>query len=130
MAEDNGSALFQKCKSEDTELPIAKKTSKNELFVSPGNALSKQMLEPFGMNELDTISLGQLWKKAGRGHEHCAQFTEYAISNDKNYKGLALSKSIKSRGPAVKNATDEQEVGQVLDKNDAIEAESEDDMVD
>ena len=60
------------------------------------------MLEPYGENELDSISLAQLWKKACAGHEHCPRFTEYAILNDPNYQGLALAKSMKNLALGVK----------------------------
>ena len=60
------------------------------------------MLECYGENELDSISLEHLWKKACAGHEHCPRFTEYAILNDQNYQGLALAKSMKSLALAVR----------------------------
>ena len=71
MAEDNECGIFgRKRKEDDAELPVATK-SKNDLYVSPRNSLSSQMLEPYGENELDSISLEHLWKKACAGHEHC-----------------------------------------------------------
>ena len=104
MAEDNECGLFGgKRKVDSAELPVAKKT-KNDLYVSPGNALSRQMLEPYGENELDSISLEQLWKKACAGHEHCPRFTEYAILNDPNYQGLALAETMKNLALGVKYA--------------------------
>ena len=66
------------------------------------------MLEPFGENELDLISLDQLWKKANVGHQYCQRFTEYAIANDKNYPALAMAKSMKNLALGVKYAIDEQ----------------------
>ena len=107
MAEDNECGLFGgKRKDDSAVLPVAKK-AKNDLRVSPGNALSKQMLEPYVENELESIPLEQLWKKACAGHEHCPRFTEYAILNDQNYQGLALAKSMKNLVLGVKYDIDE-----------------------
>jgi hypothetical protein len=104
MASDDEAGIFggkRKGLSGDLPTTTAKK-SKNDHYVSPGNALSRQMLEPYGENELDAISLAHLWKKASAGHEHCPRFTEYAISNDLNYQGLALAKSMKNLAVAIK----------------------------
>ena len=62
------------------------------------------MLEPYRENELDSISLEELWKKAIARHEHCPRFTEYAILNDQNYQGLALAKPMKNLALGVKYA--------------------------
>ena len=114
MAEYQGCGLCnRKRHSDDAELLIAKKV-KNDLFVSAGNSLSRQMLEPFGENELDPISLDQLWKKACVGHDYCQRFTEYAIANDKNYPALAIAKSMKNLALGVQNAIDDN-CGQLLD---------------
>ena len=79
------------------------------------------MLEPYGENELDSISLEQLWKKACAGHEHCPRFTEYAILNDQDYQGLALAKSMKNLALGVKYAIAE-DVRELWDK--AIKAKA------
>ena len=78
--------LFTKCDA-DEEAEPSKKKGRKELYVSPRNALSRKMIEPYGQNELDAISLEDLWKKASNGDEHCPRFSEYAIVNDKNYPG-------------------------------------------
>ena len=126
MAEDNECGLFGTTirKGDGAEHPVAKQM-KDELFVSPGNALSRQMLEPYGENELGSISLEQLWKKACAGHEHCPRFTEYAILNDQNYQGLALAKSMKNLALGVKYAIAE-DVRELWDAKvyEAFEAEA------
>ena len=60
------------------ELPIAKKPRTDTKYVLPGNTISKQLLEPCGKSELDTIRLEDLWSKALAGREHCDYFSEYA----------------------------------------------------
>jgi hypothetical protein len=97
--------------------PSKKKARKEkELYVSPGNALARKMIEPYGQNELDAISLEDLWKKASNGDEHCPRFTEYAIVNDKNYPGLALSRSMKNLAAAMTHLKNDEEAGQILDR--------------
>ena len=113
MTEDNG--LFGKRKtSDEPELPLSKKP-KTDLYVSPGNSLSRKMIDPYGMNELDKISLANLWAKASKGDEHVPRYTEYAISDDLNYPGLAVARSMKNLGLAMKHLMDENEGGQILD---------------
>ena len=98
MTEDTG--LFGKRKtSDEPELPLSKKP-KTDLYVSPGNSLSRKMLDPYGQNELDKISLKNLWAKASKGDEHAARYTEYAISDDSNFHGVALARSMKNLGLA------------------------------
>ena len=98
----------------ELSLPLAKK-AKTDLFVSPGNCLSRKMLEPYGMNELDKISLANLWAKASKGDDHAPRYTEYAITNDLNFVGLAVSKSMKNLGLAIRHLMDENEAGQIID---------------
>ena len=82
MVEDGG--LFSKNgRSDEPELPYAKK-AKTDLYVSPGNSLSRKMVDPYGENELDAITLANLWQKASTGDEHCPRYIEYAITNDLN----------------------------------------------
>ena len=67
MTEDGG--LFNKKDSSgEPELPLSKK-AKTDLYVSPGNALSRKMLEAYGMNELENISVANLWAM-GPGADH------------------------------------------------------------
>ena len=67
MAEDAG--LFNnKSRDGESELPYAKKT-KTDLYVSPGNCLSRKMVDPYGENELDAITPANLWQKASTGDE-------------------------------------------------------------
>ena len=73
------------------------------------------MIEPYGENELGDRTLQYLWKKACAGDEHCPRYTEYAIANDKNFQTLALSKSTKNIGLAMKHIPDEGEAGQLFD---------------
>ena len=113
MAEDL--PLFNKLDAVEEAEP-SKKKAKKELYVSPGNALSRKMIEPYGQNELDAISLEDLWKKASNGDEHCPRFTEYAIVNDKNYPGLALSRSMKNLAAAMTHLKNDEEAGQILDR--------------
>ena len=107
--------LFNKLDAVDEAEP-SKKKAKKELYVSPGNALARKMIEPYGQNELDAISLEDLWKKASNGDEHCPRFTEYAIVNDKNYPGLALSRSMKNLAAAMTHLKNDEEAGQILDQ--------------
>ena len=107
--------LFNKLDAVEEAEP-SKKKAKKELYVSPGNALSRKMIEPYGQNELDAISLEDLWKKASNGDEHCPRFTEYAIANDKNYPGLALSRSMKNLAAAMTSLKNDDEAGQILDQ--------------
>ena len=99
---------------DELSLPLAKK-AKTDLFVSPGNCLSRKMLEPYGMNELDKISLANLWAKASKGDDHAPRYTEYAITNDLNFVGLAVSRSMKNLGLAIRHLMDEKEAGQIID---------------
>ena len=62
-------------------LPVAKR-AKNDLYVTPGNTLSRKMLDPCGANGLDQISIPNLWIKASKGDEHVPRYTEYAIPDD------------------------------------------------
>ena len=101
---------------DDGEAEPSKKKARKELYVSPGNALARKMIEPYGQNELDAISLEDLWKKASNGDEHCPRFTEYAIVNDKNYPGLALSRSMKNLAAAMTHLKNDDEAGQILDQ--------------
>ena len=113
MTEDGG--LFnKKDRSDEPELPLSKK-AKTDLYVSPGNSLSRKMLDPYGMNELDKISLANLWAKASKGDEHVPRYTEYAISDDLNYPGLAVARSMKNLGLAMKHLMDKNEAGQIID---------------
>ena len=73
------------------------------------------MLDPYGENELDDITLANLWLKASKGDEHCPRYTEFAITNDLNYKGLALSRSMKNLALAIKHLMDAEEAGRILD---------------
>ena len=100
----------------DGEAEPSKKKAKKELYVSPGNALSRKMIEPYGQNELDAISLEDLWKKASNGDEHCPRLTEYAITNDNNYPGLSLSRSMKNLAAAMTHLKNDDEAGQILDQ--------------
>ena len=84
------------------ELPISKK-QKEDLFVTKGNTIAKQLLEPYGECELGTITLKHLWANASSGHDHCPRFTEYAI-DDPNYQGFALARSMKSLHLAISAA--------------------------
>ena len=113
MVED-GSLFSKKGREGEVELPTAKK-GKHDLYVSPGNSLSRKMVEPYGENELDGITLENLWLKASRGDDHCPRFTEFAI-NDPNYKGLALSKSMENLVVAIKQLMLDDEAGQIFDK--------------
>ena len=113
MTEDGG--LFNKKESSgEPELPLSKK-AKTDLYVSPGNALSRKMLDPYGMNELDKISLANLWAKASKGDEHVPRYTEYAIPDDPNFHGLAVARSMKNLGLSMKHLMDKNEAGQILD---------------
>ena len=113
MAEDGG--LFnKKDRSDEPELPQPKK-AKSDLYVSPGNSLSRKMLDPYGMNELDKISLANLWVKASKGDEHVPRYTEYAISDDPNFPALAVSRSMKNLGFSMKHLMDKNEAGQIID---------------
>ena len=73
------------------------------------------MVDPYGENELDEITLANLWLKASKGDEHCPRYTEFAITNDLNYKGLALSRSMKNLALAIKHLMDAEEAGQIID---------------
>ena len=73
------------------------------------------MVEPYGENELDDITLQALWAKACGGDEHVPRYTEYAIAGDKNFKAYALSMSMKNMGFAIKHILDENEAGQLFD---------------
>ena len=113
MAEDGG--LFNKKRSiDESDLPLSKK-AKIDLYVSPGNQLSRKMLEPYGQNEIDKISLANLWAKASKGDEHAPRYTEYAVPDDPNFPGLALSRSMKNLGLAMKFLMDANEAGQIID---------------
>ena len=112
MAED--SSLFAKKGDIEPDLPLAKK-AKTDHYVSPGNCLSRKMVEPYGQNELDKISLANLWIKASKGDDHVPRFSEYAVPDDPNYHGLALSKSMKNLGSAIKYLMDTNEAGQIID---------------
>ena len=113
MAEDCG--LFnKKGRSDEPDLPLSKK-SKNDHYVSPGNTLTRKMLDPYGQNELDRITLANLWIKASKGDEHAPRYTEYAVPDDLNYPGLALSKSMKNLASAIKHLMDKDEAGQIID---------------
>ena len=59
-------------------------------------------------------TLANLWLKATKGDEHCPRYTEFAI-NDLNYKGLALSKSMKNLALAIGGFMNDDEAGQILD---------------
>jgi hypothetical protein len=112
MAEDGG--LFnKKSRSDEPELPLSKK-AKTELYVSPGNSPSRKMLDPYGMNELDKITLPNLWTKASKGDEHAPRYTEYAIADDPNFPGLAVARSMKNLGLAMKYIMDKNEAGQIF----------------
>ena len=95
---------------------MKKRAQKNE-HVSPSNALSRKMIEPYGENELCRITLEDLWKKATSGDEHCPRYTEYGLSNDMNYVGYALSRSMKNLLAAMKHLQDDNEAGQIIDAN-------------
>ena len=112
MAEDK--CLFGKRTLDEPELPLSKKP-KTDLYVSPGNALSRKLIEPYGMNELDKISLANLWAKASKGDEHVPRYTEYAIPDDLNFPGLAAARSMKNLGLAMKYIMDKNEAGQIFD---------------
>ena len=113
MAEDNG--LFNKKESSgELELPLSKK-EKTDLYVTPGNSISRKMLDPYGQNELDKISLKNLWAKASKGDEHVPRYTEYAIPDDPNFHGLAVARSMKNLGLAIKYLLDPTEAGQIFD---------------
>ena len=73
------------------------------------------MLGPYGYNELDQISLAHLWTKASKGDEHVPRYIEYAIPDDLNFPGLAVARSLKSLGLAMKHLIDTNEAGQILD---------------
>ena len=113
MGEDGEGALFKKRRGEELELPVAKK-DKGDLYVSPGNQLSRKMLEPYGQNELDDISLKNLWGKATKGDEHCPRYTELAI-DDPNFRGLAVAKSMKNIVLSITAFMNDDEAGQILD---------------
>ena len=113
MSED-GALFGKKNGSEEPELPLSKK-AKTDLYVSPGNALSRKMLDPYGMNELDKISLKNLWAKASKGDEHVPRYTEYAIPDDPNFHGLAVARSMKNLGLAIKCLLVQEEAGQIFD---------------
>ena len=110
----DGCLFSKKGRDGEPELPVAKK-GKMDLYVSPGNSLSRKMVEPYGENELDDISLENLWLKASKGDEHCPRYTEFAITNDLNYKGLALSRSMKNLALAINRLMDAEEAGQIID---------------
>ena len=113
MAEDGG--LFnKKDRSDEPELSLSKK-AKTDLYVSPGNSLSRTMLDPYGMNELDKISLANLWAEASKGDEHVPRYTEYAISDDLNFPGLSLARSMTNLGLSMKHLMDKNEAGQIID---------------
>ena len=113
MAEDGG--LFnKKGPIDESDLPLSKK-AKTDLYVSPGNQLTRKMLEPYGQNEIDKISLANLWAKASKGDEHAPRYTEYAVPDDPNFPGLALSRSMKNLGLAMKFLMDASEGGQIID---------------
>ena len=105
MAED-GECFGNKRQLVQQDLPISKK-QKDDLFVTKGNTMAKQLLEPYGECELSTITLKDLWANASSGHEHCSRFTEYAI-DDPNYQGFALAKSMKSLHLAISAAIGEE----------------------
>ena len=61
MAED-GPIIHRRTKG-DEDLRIVKKPrtdTKDTKYVSPGDTISKQLLEPYGKSELDTIRLKDL----------------------------------------------------------------------
>ena len=73
------------------------------------------MLDPYGVNELDAITLQNLWLKASKGDEHVPRYTEYAIPDDLNFPGLAAARSMKNLGLAMKYIMDKNEAGQIFD---------------
>ena len=96
-------------------MPVPKKDEdKGDLYVSPGNQLSRKMVEPYGQNELDDISHKNPWLKATKGDEHCARYTEFAL-NDPNFRGHALAKSMKNVASAITAFMNDDEVGQIFD---------------
>ena len=97
------------------ELPIVKKPRTDTKYVLPGNIISKQLLEPYGKSELDTIRLKDQWAKLLAGHEHCDYFSEYAC-NDLNYQGVVLAKSMNKLAAAISEVMDEKDAGQLLDR--------------
>ena len=56
-----------------------------------------------------------LWAKGSKGDDHAPRYTEYAITNDLNFVGLAVSKSMKNLGLAIRYLMDENEAGQIID---------------
>lgn len=110
---EDGKPLFRKREPEGSDLPISKKQKNSELFCTPGNCLSRKMVEPYGENELDEINLAALWAKASGGDEHVPRFTEFAIA-DKNFRGHALSRSMKNLVLAIKHILDEDEAGEIF----------------
>ena len=113
MAEDGG--LFNKRgRHDEPALPVDKK-QRTDHYISAGHQLSRKLLDPHGLNELDDITLLNLWAKANKGDEHTPRYTEYAVLDDLNYPGLALSKSMKNLGLAMKHLMNDDEAGQIID---------------
>ena len=49
------------------------------------------------------------------GDEHAPRYTEYAISDDLNFPGLSLARSMKILGLSMKHLMDKNEAGQIID---------------